>query len=77
MIRIVVALGLLVSLAGCSTATVGGQDTLSGMSPPAPYARNSIPEPATSLPVGAQGVGAKTAFVPPNYASITFVVPRL
>ncbi len=84
MIRIVLAFGIAASLAGCGTGYVqtpgvlsfGGPANISGMSPPAPYARNSVPQPVNSLPLYAQGVGAPTEFTPPNFASVTFAFPR-
>jgi hypothetical protein len=82
-IRIIVAAGVVVSLTGCAGSvytpafSFGGPPMVSGMSPPAPYAANSIPQPANSLPLGAQGIGSDGAFVPPNYASVTVAVPHL
>ena len=86
MIRATVAVVVLLGLAGCNAnyggpnalnASFGGPNAVSGMSPAAPNSSNSEPQPVSSLPAGAGGVGSHLVASPPNFASVTFTLPRL
>ncbi len=69
--RKVFALLSLLSVAGCN-AQVGGAPLVSGMSPAAPLANNSEPQPPNSLPPGAAGLqSAGPNSTVPNAASVT------
>ncbi len=71
MMRGVVALVCLLSLAGCN-ARFGGPPLISGQSPAAAQSHNSEPQPPGSLPPGFAGVGGGPNATAPDYASITF-----
>ncbi len=64
------------ALSGCAAA-FGGPPLISGKSPPSPMAASSEPEPANSLPAGAEGVGNSGPNARyPNAASVTIGTAR-
>ena len=71
MVRSILAVVSLISLAGCN-ATFGGPPLISGQSPAAAQSRNSEPQPVNSLPPGFAGLDGGPSATAPNYGSITF-----
>lgn len=74
MIKTSVLLLTIIGLAGCG-AQFGGPVYTSARSPAGAEAQSAEPEPAGSLPPGAEGIGGGPNATRPNFGSLTTRAP--
>jgi hypothetical protein len=79
MIRASAAILCLIAVAGCSSINVqpGGQALISGHTPPDANSAMGEPQPANSLPPGAEGMGTGPTARQTSYGAITIRSPLL